>query len=74
MLIKNVTINGGPEIGRIVGLPEQLATDITLENVSTYTDRGIALQDAADITFKNVKFDVGVGQAITTDNGKYTRN
>ena len=71
VLIKNVTITGAPVIGRIVGLPEQLATDITLQNVYSYTDEGIYLQDAANITFKNVDFDVAVGKPITADNATF---
>jgi hypothetical protein len=49
-----------------------LATDITLENVTTFTDEGIYLQDASGIVFKNCKFDAAVGKPISTDNGKYT--
>jgi polygalacturonase len=72
VVIRNVTITGSPEIGRIEGLPEQLATDIRLENVTTYTDEGIYLQDASGIVFKNVKMNVAVGKPISTDNATYT--
>jgi hypothetical protein len=71
VLVRNVTIDGAPIVGRIVGLPEQLATDITLQNVTTRTDAGIYLQDAEGIVFKNVDMDVAVGEAISVDNGKY---
>jgi len=68
VLISNVTITRSPEMGRIWGLPEQLAKDITLENVKVQTDRGITVQDAAGIVFKNVQMDVAVGDPIATDN------
>ncbi|MGA3066182.1 MAG: glycosyl hydrolase family 28 protein [Tepidisphaeraceae bacterium] len=70
--LSNITITGCHRVGRIVGLPEQLATDITLENVNATTDQGVYVQDATNIFFKNVQMDIAVGKPIITDNGKVT--
>jgi hypothetical protein len=69
VLLTNITITRCPGVGRIIGLPEQPVTDFTLENATIQADQGILVQDA-DVVFKNVKFDIAVGQPITLDNAK----
>ncbi len=73
ILIKNVTITRSPQMGRIIGLPEQLAKEVTLENVKVEADSGILVQDAKDIVFKNVQIDAAVGDPITLDNANVIR-
>ena len=69
----NITVTGSPVAGRILGLPEQMARDITFTNVSIQADRGFLLQDARDIIFKNVQLKIAVGDPIILDNAKIQR-
>ncbi|MGA2440448.1 MAG: glycosyl hydrolase family 28 protein [Tepidisphaeraceae bacterium] len=71
--VTNLTVTRSPIAGRILGLPEQMARDITFTNVKIQADRGFLVQDATNIKFINVKLDVAVGQPITTDNAKVDR-
>jgi polygalacturonase len=68
--VTNLTVTRAPIAGRILGLPEQLARDITFTNSSFQADRGFLVQDAADIVFDQVKWDIAVGPPITADNAK----
>jgi polygalacturonase len=65
----NIVVTRCPVAGRILGLPEQPARDITFTNVYIQADRGFQIQDAKDIVFDNVKLDIAVGKPILTDNG-----
>jgi len=69
----NITVTGSPVAGRILGLPEQLARDITFTNVRIEADRGFLLQDAADIIFRDVELKIAVGNPIITDNAQIQR-
>jgi polygalacturonase len=66
----NISVMSSPVAGRILGLPEQLARDISFTNVQIQTDRGFLLQDAKEILFRNVQLNVAVGDPIKTDNAK----
>jgi polygalacturonase len=66
--ITNLTVTRSPLAGRILGLPEQLANNITFTNVKIQANRGFLVQDAKDITFDNVQIDAAVGDPIVTDN------
>ena len=68
--VTNLTVTRSPIAGRILGLPEQPASDITFTNVSIQADRGFVVQDARDVKFVNVKLDVAVGPPVTTDNAQ----
>lgn len=69
----NIVVTRAPVAGRILGLPEQLARDITFTNVYIQADRGFIIQDAKDIIFNNVHLDIAVGPPIITDNGVVTQ-
>ncbi|MGD0138720.1 MAG: glycosyl hydrolase family 28 protein [Tepidisphaeraceae bacterium] len=71
--VTNLTVTRSPIAGRILGLPEQMARDITFTNVKIQADRGFLVQDATDVKFVNVKLDVAVGPQIVTDNAKVDR-
>ncbi len=57
-------------MARIIGLPEQLARDITFTNVQIDADRGFLIQDAKNIFFDNVRLNVAVGRPLIRDNGE----
>jgi polygalacturonase len=65
----NITVTRSPVAGRIIGLPEQLARDITFTNVQIQADRGFLVQDAKNVVFNNVQLKIAVGDSITKDNG-----
>jgi hypothetical protein len=66
--ITNLTVTRSPLAGRILGLPEQLANNITFTNVKIQADRGFLVQDAKDITFDHVQIETTVGDPLVTDN------
>jgi polygalacturonase len=66
----NISVRRSPVAGRIIGLPEQPARDITFKNVSIEADRGFLVQDARDIFFDNVKMSIAVGEPFIMDNGE----
>lgn len=66
--ITNLTIIRSPLAGRILGLPEQMANDITFTNVKIDSNRGFLLQDAKDVTFDNVQINAAVGDPVVLDN------
>jgi polygalacturonase len=71
--VTNLTVTRSPIAGRILGLPEQPARNITFTNVKIEADRGFLVQDAADIKFINVTLNIAIGPPITTDNAKVDR-
>jgi polygalacturonase len=72
--ITNLTVTRSPLAGRILGLPEQLANNITFTNVKIQSDRGFLVQDASNITFSNVQIETGVGDPLVTDNATVNWN
>jgi polygalacturonase len=64
----NISVSRAPEAGRIIGLPEQPARDITFSNVRIDADRGFLIQDAKDVTFDHVELNIAVGKPFVTDN------
>jgi polygalacturonase len=68
--ISRVTITRTTHAGRILGLPEVLASDITLSDVKIEAVDGLWIQDAKNVVLKNVSLDIHVGQPLTTDNAK----
>jgi polygalacturonase len=70
IFVTNLTVTRSPVAGRILGVPENPANNITLTNVSIQADRGFVIQDAKDIKFVNVKLDIAVGPPMVTDNAQ----
>ncbi|HVU36319.1 MAG TPA: glycosyl hydrolase family 28 protein [Opitutaceae bacterium] len=72
--VSNLTVTHSPVAGRILGLPEQLAQNITFTNVTIDSIRGFLVQDAKDVVFKNARITPKVGDPIVLDNGRVTWN
>jgi polygalacturonase len=72
--ITNLTVTHSPLAGRILGLPEQMASNITFANVTIEADRGFLVQDAKDITFDNVRIDAAIGDPLVIDNATVNWN
>jgi polygalacturonase len=72
--VTNLTIANSPVAGRILGLPEQMANDITFTNVKIQSDRGFLLQDAKDVVFDNVRINAAIGDPLVLDNGSVKWN
>lgn len=70
----NVTVTDSPLAGRILGLPEQPASDITLKNVTIQSKRGFLVQDGKDIVFDKVEIQATEGEPLVLDNGTVTWN
>jgi len=72
--VSHWTVTKSPVAGRIIGLPEQPANNITFTDVSIQSDRGFLVQDAKEVIFQNAKITAAVGEPIVTDNGGVTFN
>jgi hypothetical protein len=72
--VTNLTISRSPLAGRILGLPEQMAHDITFTNVKAQSTRGFLVQDGKDIIFDNVRIDVAIGDPLVLDNASVKWN
>jgi polygalacturonase len=72
--VTNLTVIASPVAGRILGLPELPANNITFTNVKFQTARGFLIQDAKDVIFQNVRIDAAVGAALVLDNGSLKFN
>jgi polygalacturonase len=66
--IVNLSVTRSPLAGRILGLPEKPANDITFTNASFQTTRGFLIQDAANIVFESSRIEPSVGAPIVLDN------
>ena len=66
--IRNVTATGCTKsAGLIIGLPESLATAITLENVKIDAPAGLRIGYAKDVTLKNVQVTAASGEAFLVE-------
>ena len=72
--VTNLTVTRSPVAGRILGIPEQMARDITFTNVKIESTRGFLVQDGKDIVFENVQIKPKVGDPIVLDHGSLTWN
>jgi polygalacturonase len=72
--ITNLTVTRSPVAGRILGVPEQMARDITFTNVKIESTRGFLVQDGKNVVFDHVQITPKVGDAIILDNGSVTWN
>jgi len=72
--ISNLTVTRSPLAGRILGLPEQMAHDITFTNFKVQSTRGFLVQDGKDIVFDNVRIDTAIGDPLVMDNASVRWN
>jgi len=72
--VTNLTVTRSPLAGRILGLPEQMAHDITFTNVKMQSTLGFLVQDAKDVTFDNARIDAAVGEPLVLDNASVKWN
>jgi polygalacturonase len=72
--VSNLTVTHSPLAGRILGLPEQMANNITFTNVKIQSVRGFLVQDGKDITFDNVQITTSLGEPLVLDNGSVKWN
>ena len=71
--ISNLTATCQRAAGIIIGLPESLISDVTLENVQiTSATTGLKIQNAKGIQFKNVQITAQQGAPVITDNAEVT--
>jgi polygalacturonase len=67
--VTNLTVTGSPVAGRIIGLPEEMASAITFTNVKFQSTRGFLVQDGKDVVFQNARIEVAIGEPLVLDNG-----
>lgn len=72
--ITNLTVTRSPLAGRILGLPEQMASDITFADVQVQSTRGFLVQDGKDIVFDHARIDVAAGEPLVLDNASVKWN
>jgi hypothetical protein len=72
--VTNLTVTRSPMAGRILGIPEQMASAITFSNVKVQSTRGFLVQDGKDIVFDNVRIDVAVGEPLVMDHASVKWN
>jgi polygalacturonase len=68
----NLTIVNSPLAGRMLGLPEQPVSAVTLTNVKIASKRGFLVQDGKDIVFDHVEIHASEGEPLVLDNGSVT--
>jgi len=66
--IKNLSIKGSKNAGKIIGLAESFLQDIKLTNVTIQAKTGMIIGNAKGVEFNNVKIEVEKGEAITKTN------
>ena len=72
--VNNLTVIASPAAGRIIGLPELPANNITFTNVKFQSSRGFLVQDAKDVVFENARIDNAVGAPLVLDHGSVKFN
>ena len=72
--VTNLTVTRSPIAGRILGLPEQMAHDITFTNVTIQSTRGFLVQDSTGVVFENAQIDVALGEPLVLDNASVKWN
>ena len=71
--IRNLTATCQKAAGIIIGLPESVISDVTLENVQiTSATTGLKIQNAKGIQFKNVQITAQQGPPVIMDNAEVT--
>ncbi len=72
--VTNWTVTRSRLAGRILGLPEQMANQITFKNAKIQAERGFLVQDAKDVSFDNVQIHATSGAALVIDNATVNWN
>jgi len=72
--IANLTVTHSPVAGRILGVPEQMARDITFTNVKIDSVRGFLVQDGTEVVFDHVQITPKTGEALVLDHGSVRWN
>jgi len=72
--VTNLTVTRSPLAGRILGIPEQMANNITFTKVRIQSIRGFLVQDGKDITFTDAQISTSVGDALVLDNASVKWN
>jgi hypothetical protein len=72
--VTNLTVTRSPLAGRILGLPEQPARDITFTNCQFQSTMGFLAQDAKDVVFDNVTITNVMGEPLVLDNASVKWN
>jgi polygalacturonase len=72
--VTNLTVTRSKLAGRIVGLPEQPAQDITFANCKFQSTMGFLAQDAKDVVFDNVTITNDTGEALVLDDASVKWN
>lgn len=72
--IDHLSVIRSPLAGRIVGIPEQPAADVTFTDCSFDTVRGFLVEDARDIVFDHVRITAAVGQPLVLRNASVDWN
>jgi hypothetical protein len=70
----NLTVTRSPLAGRIIGLPEQPAMNITFTNCKFQSVMGFMAQDAKDVVFENVTITNTLVEALVLDNASVKWN
>jgi polygalacturonase len=71
--IANLTATSPQSAGFIVGLPECVVSNVTLENVHISAPAGLTVRNAKEIRLKNVKVEVGKGETFLLENASVER-
>jgi polygalacturonase len=72
--IINLTVTRSPLAGRIIGIPEMPASNITFTNCRFESTMGFMVQDAKDVIFDSVKITTAIGEALVLDNASIKWN
>jgi polygalacturonase len=66
--IKNLSVKGSKNGGKLIGLPESLLQNLQLTDVTIQAKTGMIIENAKGVVFKNVSVQPETGKAITTTN------
>jgi hypothetical protein len=66
--IANLTATSPQSAGHIVGLPECLVSNLTLENIRITAPVGLTIRNAKEIRVKDVKVEAVRGEAFLLEN------
>jgi polygalacturonase len=66
--IKNLSVKGSKNGGKLIGLPESLLQNLQLTDVTIQAKTGMIIENAKGVVFKKVSVQPETGKAITTTN------
>ena len=70
--IENVTASGGRNAGEIIGLPERVIENVTLNNVTISAEKGMNFSDAKGVVCQNTVINVPKGTGFDQGNAQVT--